>query len=223
MIKNDRYSEVVKCYHLLFQQLRYFTSKCSVICSPAAPQISKRCLTQCWTHGSICGHNFFLWCHGPLARYVKLRVAHATGMPGTFSLPPRVSDPDMHHGTCVTHVSWCMPGSLTSGFLWSRWRRKRSRHSRRMRNQQFYVAGKMSIKMIFDCEVNHDAWRKNGYIEWRFCTELLLRFPPLLTFKKETKNIYSCIVLVYVVHSSYFFSRLRLLQGLRPRDNPARL
>ena len=43
-------------------------------------------------------------------------------MPGTFSPPPRVSDSDMHHGTCVTHVPWCMPGSLTSYFLWSRWR-----------------------------------------------------------------------------------------------------
>ena len=42
--------------------------------------------------------------NGPLARYVKLRVAHAPGMPGTFSPPPRVSDPDMHHGTCVKHV-----------------------------------------------------------------------------------------------------------------------
>ena len=41
-------------------------------------------------------------------------------MSGTFSPPPRVSDPDMHHGTCITHVSWCMPGSLTSGFLWNR-------------------------------------------------------------------------------------------------------
>ena len=29
--------------------------------------------------------------------------------------PRRVSDPDMHHGACVTHVPWCMPGSLTSG------------------------------------------------------------------------------------------------------------
>ena len=58
--------------------------------------------------------------YGPLARYIKLRVAHAPGMPGTFSPPPQVSDPDMHHGTCVTHVSWCMAGSLTSGFLWSR-------------------------------------------------------------------------------------------------------
>ena len=42
--------------------------------------------------------------YGPLARYVKLRVAHALGMPETFSPPPRVSDPDMHHDTCVTHV-----------------------------------------------------------------------------------------------------------------------
>ena len=27
-------------------------------------------------------------------------------------------DPDMHHGTCVTHVTWCMPGSkfLTTNF-----------------------------------------------------------------------------------------------------------
>ena len=28
---------------------------------------------------------------------------------------PLVSDPGMHHGTCVTHVSWCMSGSLTCG------------------------------------------------------------------------------------------------------------
>ena len=30
-----------------------------------------------------------------------------------FPLPPRVTDPEMHHGTCVTHVPWCMPGSST--------------------------------------------------------------------------------------------------------------
>ena len=87
-----------------------------------------------------------LECHsisqGPLARYVKLRVAHALGISGTFSPPPQVSDPDMHHGMCVTRVPWCIPGSLTSGFLWSRWRWKRSRRYRRMRNPQFYVSGK---------------------------------------------------------------------------------
>ena len=28
---------------------------------------------------------------------------------------PLVSDPGMRHGTCVTHVPWCMSGSLTCG------------------------------------------------------------------------------------------------------------
>ena len=54
----------------------------------------------------------------------EIAGAHAPGMPRTFSPPPRVRDPDMHHGTCVTHVPWCMPGSLTSGFLWNRRRGK---------------------------------------------------------------------------------------------------
>ena len=40
--------------------------------------------------------------------------------------------------TCI--VPWCMPGSLLSRFLWSRWRGKRSRHSRRMRNTLSYVS-----------------------------------------------------------------------------------
>ena len=60
--------------------------------------------------------------YGPLTRYVILPVAHAPGMLGTFSPPPRVSDPGMRHGASVTHVLWCIPGSLNSGFLWSRWR-----------------------------------------------------------------------------------------------------
>ena len=84
--------------------------------------------------------------NGPLTRYLKLRDAHAPGMPGTFPPPSRVSDPDMHHGTCVTHVPWSMPGSLISGFLWNRWRGKRSRHSRRMRNTHFYVSGKRPMR-----------------------------------------------------------------------------
>ena len=28
---------------------------------------------------------------------------------------PLISDHGMHHGTCVTHVPWCMPGSLNRG------------------------------------------------------------------------------------------------------------
>ena len=67
-------------------------------------------------------------------------------MLGTFS-PPRVSDPGMHHGTCMRKVPWWMPRSLTSSFLLSRLRGKRSRYSRRMRNSQFHVSGKRPMKL----------------------------------------------------------------------------
>ena len=33
-----------------------------------------------------------------------MQVAHAPGMPGTFSPPPRVNDLDIHHGTYVRHA-----------------------------------------------------------------------------------------------------------------------
>ena len=32
-----------------------------------------------------------------------------------FQRETLVSDPGMHHGTCVTHVPWCMSGLLTCG------------------------------------------------------------------------------------------------------------
>ena len=84
------------------------------------------------------------------------------GNVGNVSPPPRISDLDMHHGTCVTHVPWCMPGSLTSGFLWSRWRGKRSRHSRCMRNPQFCVSGKRPVLLSsFIC-----AWYLQCIIRW---------------------------------------------------------
>ena len=55
----------------------------------------------------------------------------------------QVSEPGMHHGTCVTHVPWCISGSLTCGLTW---RGKCSRHSRRMRNPQFYVSVKRPME-----------------------------------------------------------------------------
>ena len=72
----------------------------------------------------------------------KLRVVHALGMPGT------VSDLGMHHGTYVAYLPWCIPGSLNNGFLWSRSRGKRSRHSQRMRNPQFSVSGKRPMASL---------------------------------------------------------------------------
>ena len=78
--------------------------------------------------------------HGPLTRYVKLQVAHAPGMPGTFSpaadfkgyrklaIPACITARDAR---AVMHV----------GIAYLRWRGKRSRHSRRMRTRNFaYLA-----------------------------------------------------------------------------------
>ena len=87
----------------------------------------------------------------------KIAGAHAPGMPETFSPPPRVSNPDMHHGTCVTHVPWCMPGSLTRVFLWIRGRGKHSRHSRRMRNPQFCVSGKRPMDDLWGSTTGYRA------------------------------------------------------------------
>ena len=53
--------------------------------------------------------------------YQIRKIAGYASTGNVFPLP-RLSDLDMHHGTCMTHVPWCMPGSLTSGILWSRWR-----------------------------------------------------------------------------------------------------
>ena len=98
--------------------------------------LTKTCLTR---SNEVTAENKWTW-----TSYQKRKIAgcSCTGNAGNVSPPQRVSDPDMHHGTCVTHVPWCMPGSLTSDFRWSRWRGKRSRHRRRMRNLQFYVSGK---------------------------------------------------------------------------------
>ena len=57
---------------------------------------------------------------GLLARYVKLWIAHALGLPVMCFPSLRVRDPDMHHGTYVTHVPRCMLGTLINGFLWRR-------------------------------------------------------------------------------------------------------
>ena len=80
--------------------------------------------TTCWTNGRCWWTELFSrsWEHramGLLPDTQNYGCACA-GNAGNVFPSPQVSDPDMHHGTCVTHVPWCMPGSLTSGFLWSR-------------------------------------------------------------------------------------------------------
>ena len=77
----------------------------------------------------------------------QIRKITGCACAGNVSPSSRISDPDMHHGTCVTHVPWCMPESLTSSFIWNRVRGKRFRHSRCMRNPQFFVSDKRPIRV----------------------------------------------------------------------------
>ena len=71
--------------------------------------------------------------NGPLARYVKFRLRMRRECQERFPRPRRLAIP-----TCI-YACWV---SLTSGFLWSRWRGKHSQHSQRMHNPKFYVSGK---------------------------------------------------------------------------------
>ena len=112
------YSHVI--YRMFVPRNQTFIERCCpcdrytcVQCCQAATDycdVSLGAMGSCWYK-----------CHGSLTRYLKLRVVHAPEMLGMF-LPqhrlqrkPLVSDPGMHHGTCVTHVPWCMSGSLTRG------------------------------------------------------------------------------------------------------------
>ena len=101
----------------------------------------------------------------PITRHVKVQVAHAPRKPGTFSSSPGVSDPAMHGGTCVTHVPWCMPVSLTRGYLWSRWRGKRSRHSRRpwlMSRSNGNSGNTLARRVFYSLRPSDVAWRNKS-------------------------------------------------------------
>ena len=142
-----------------------------------------------------CNHSWdLLWSSYQIGR---IAVAHVMRIPGTFSPPPRVSDPGMHHGTCVTHVPWCMPGSLISGFLWSWWRGNRPRLSRRMCNLQFYVTGKRSMRIHFSNSnfVFYD-------IAWLLSLKLLRWHQSITSYCQITQRWYcpyhSCCVQTYL-------------------------
>ena len=79
-------------------------------------------------------------------KFVKMQVAHASGMPGTFS-PPQTwketiiwrsqhASRHVHHAGVVMHV----------GIANQQWRGKRSQHSQRMLNPQFHVSGKRPMR-----------------------------------------------------------------------------
>ena len=58
--------------------------------------------------------------YGPLTRYINYGLLTRRDCRERFPYhrlqrKPLVSEPGMHHGTCVTHVPWCMSESLTRG------------------------------------------------------------------------------------------------------------
>ena len=81
----------------------------------------------------------------------KLRVAHVPGMSGMFSPSPtstetaskrpRHASRHVRHARAVMH-GWIARAVIHGGIVNLQWRGNRSRHSRRMRNPQYYVPGK---------------------------------------------------------------------------------
>ena len=172
--------------------------------------------TGCWP--PHLARNRLMLFNGPLDIYIVHRIANAPVMPRTFFPPPRVSDPDMHHGTCVTHVPWCMPGSLTSGFLWSRWRAKRSRNSRRMRNPQFCVSGKRP--MVVTWHQCYMLWLMqhychstvsmvwNEYIVYMFILYMHICVVFMSTIYVYTIDAYMCFIIYFLLSFSIHIYQL---------------
>ena len=72
--------------------------------------------------------------HGPPIRYVKLRVAHAPGMPGRFSPPPTSEETAGQRSKRVSGHVCQARARMHAGIANPRWPWKRSRHSRRLCN-----------------------------------------------------------------------------------------
>ena len=117
-------------------------------------------------------------------------------MPGPFSRPPWIGDPDMHRGTCVTHVPSCMPGSLTSGFLWSRWRGKRSTDYKR----RFYPKSKCTLSIFLPIHMHVNVRKLRGTI-------VSIIQPPRVSFYRRE---------IYFTAASFIFTTASFM--LPPRD-----
>ena len=111
----------------------------SVKCGPSCPGLNV--LTSslvCWldaTVDSATRSGPFIKFNWPVTRYVKLWVAHAPGMSGTFSRPDCKGNSQLAIPAYNTaRASHCIANP--------RWLGKRSQYFQRVRHLQFYVSGK---------------------------------------------------------------------------------
>ena len=114
-------------------------------------------------------------------------------------------------GHSVPTLPSCMPGSLTSGFLWNQWRGKRSRHSRRMRNPQFYVSGKRPMYLypvIIKC---------NG--QWGEVTNRRTQLSSVMTHRSKT----NCWIMLNIIYGMrQFWTNQEIWHLLCERRSPFR-
>ena len=123
-----------------------------------------------------------------------------------------------HHGlailTCVTHVPWCMSGSLTSGFHGGRWE-KRSRNSRHMRKPQFHVSGKKPMddsdtSNIFACTRNSWLLHSFIYLSWH-AHRWRIQYIYHNVWDKHIKHASCTHILIYIYIYIYGSGKLLLL------------
>ena len=145
-------------------------------------------------------------CPLPWASY-QIRKIVGCACAGNVFPATAVSDPDMHHGTCVTHVPWCMSVSLTSGFLWRRWRGKRSRYSWRMRNPQFCVSVRRHVP-TFHLHISQNKLPKN--LLWEL---------PLTTILNVQANvsIQVCMLPAMYLDLNWYFSTQTIITSPQAR------
>ena len=66
-----------------------------------------------WGHGMQSSH--VPWASYQIRKIAGCTCAGNVSPHRRLQRKPLVSDPGMHHGTCVTHVPWCVSGSLARG------------------------------------------------------------------------------------------------------------
>ena len=113
-----------------------------------------------------------------------------------------------HHGVAIP--PWCMPGSLTSGFLWSRWRGKRSRYSRRMRNPRFCVSGKRPMYVL----ERRSAWALTRLINTKITPDLPFNINGRHRFKYQSITWYRWNIMDRGVISTPFWAASDVVQRI---------
>ena len=91
----------------------------AIFLKPKCVKSPNHCISA-WRNGEV-AMAYYNSCGSPWASYQIRKIAGCACAGNAGNVPPRrqfqrkplVSDPAMHHGTCVTHVPWCMSGSLT--------------------------------------------------------------------------------------------------------------